>query len=414
MAIKVVGRLDRRSLMAPILLLVSAAAVTAMTIPSAPNLIDFHVYMLGGAALSDPGSLYSFAYTAQSPDQPLPFVYPPFAALLFWPLTWLPFPVAGLLWQLAMLVAVYAVVRVSQRLIGSGSQRSAMLWTAGVIWLEPVRIAFNMGQIGVFLTLAVLYAVYSRRWWVSGLLVGLAAGVKLTPAIAGFYFIGLRRWATVAFSAVVFLATIGLSYPVVGNQVQHYFTHVMGDTSVNPIGIVYNQSWRGGLTRIVGHDSGQRALLLTAIALTAVLAVLAWRALGATGQPRDRLGSLLIVELFGLMASPISWVHHWVWVVPLAMWLLTGPWREQPGARIFGYGWLVLTLVSVPSLLAFAEPTRWTISRPWYLAWAGLAYLVAAIATLAWIVVTGRRVHRYRESQSDPAPEPDAAVALRR
>ncbi|GAA2782799.1 hypothetical protein GCM10010533_21310 [Mycolicibacterium pallens] len=78
-------------------------------------------------------------------------------------------------------------------------------------------------------------------------------------------------------------------------------------------------------------------------------------------------------------------------MVPLAMWLLTGPWRERPGARIFGCAWLVLTLLSVPSLLAFAEPSLWVISRPWYLAWAGLVYVVAAMATLGWIVVTGRR-----------------------
>ncbi len=291
--------------MAPVLLLVSAAVLTAITIPSPPNLVDFHVYMLGGAALDQPDSLYSFGYSAQSPNQPLPFLYPPFAAMVFWPLTWLPFPVAGLLWQLAILLAVYGIVWISQRLIGSGGHRSAMLWTAGVIWLEPVRITFNLGQVGVFLTLAVLYAVYSRRWWVSGLLVGLAAGVKLTPAVTGLYFVGVRRWAAAAFSAVVFFCTIGLSYLVVGNQVPHFFTDVMGDMTRIPIGIAINQSWRGGLSRIVGHDVGQGALVLTAIALTAVLAVLAWRALGTSGQPRDLLGSLLVVELFGLLISPI-------------------------------------------------------------------------------------------------------------
>ena len=55
------------------------------------------------------------------------------------------------------------------------------------------------------LVLAVLYAVYSTRWWLSGLLVGLAAGVKLTPAVSGLYFLGVRRWGAVVFSAVVVL-----------------------------------------------------------------------------------------------------------------------------------------------------------------------------------------------------------------
>jgi alpha-1,2-mannosyltransferase len=43
----------------------------------------------------------------------------------------------------------------------------------------------------------------------------------------------------------------------------------------------------------------------------------AWRALGTGAQDRDRLGSLLVVQLVGLVLSSISWIHHWVWVVPL-------------------------------------------------------------------------------------------------
>ena len=70
-----------------------------------------------------------------------------------------------------------------------------MLWTAVGIWIEPLRSTFDYGQINVLLVLAVLYAVYSTRWWISGLLVGLAAGVKLTPAVSGLYFVGARRWA---------------------------------------------------------------------------------------------------------------------------------------------------------------------------------------------------------------------------
>jgi hypothetical protein len=121
-----------------------------------------------------------------------------------------------------------------------------------------------------------------------------------------------------------------------------------------------------------------------------VLAVLAWRALD-TESGRDRLGSLLVVQLFGLLVSPISWTHHWIWLVPLMIWLLHGHWRTRPGARFLGWGWLVLTLIGVPWLLSFAQPTIWEIGRPWYLAWSGLVYIAATLGTLAWIAVTGRR-----------------------
>jgi alpha-1,2-mannosyltransferase len=186
---------------------------------------------------------------------------------------------------------------------------------------------------------------------------------------------------------------------VVGDQTRYYFTELLGDARrVGPIGTSFNQSWRGGISRILGHDAGYGPLVLAGIAATAVLAVLAWRAVGGN---EDRLGAIVVVQLFGLLLSPISWTHHWVWLIPLMIWLLHGPSHERQGARVLGWGWVVLTVVGVPWLLSFAQPTIWQISRPWYLAWAGLIYIVATLATLAWIASTPRR------SRLSPAPSQD-------
>jgi alpha-1,2-mannosyltransferase len=92
-----------------------------------------------------------------------------------------------------------------------------------------------------------------------------------------------------------------------------------------------------------------------------------------------------------------------VWLIPLMIWLLHGPLRERRGARILGWGWLVLTLIGLPWLLSFAQPTIWEISRPWYLAWAGLIYPVATLATLTWMAATGRGSGRYRPPSPDPS-----------
>lgn len=397
---RVATRLAR---MAPGLLALSVAARLAWTylVPNGANFVDLHVYLGGAAALDHRGTLYSYVYADQTPDFPLPFTYPPFAALLFYPLSRLPFGLVALCWQLGTIAALYGVVRISQRLLRAGPEppvgrRHAMLWTALAIWLEPLRSTFDYGQVNVLLVLAVLAATASTRWWVSGPLVGLAAGVKLTPAVSGLYFAGMGRWRTVACAAAVFFATVALSVAVIGQQARYYFTDLLGDAGrVGPIGTSFNQSWRGGISRIVGHDAGYGPAVLAGIAVTAVLAVLAWRALGGAdganrASGRDRLGSLLVVQLFGLLLSPISWTHHWVWVVPLALWLLTGPWRDRPGARLLGCGWLVLTVIGVPWLLSFAQPTIWEIGRPWYLAWAGLVYIVATLVTLGWIAL-GRR-----------------------
>ncbi|MCV7312718.1 mannosyltransferase [Mycobacterium paraffinicum] len=383
---------------APALLVASVAARLGWTYlsPHGANFVDLHVYLGGAAAIDHPGTLYSYVYADQTPDFPLPFTYPPFAAVVFYPLSLLPFGLVAFAWQIATMAALYGAIRISQRLIGvapGGDGRPmAMAWTGVTIWIEPLRSTFDYGQVNVLLMVGVLWAVLTTRWWLSGLLVGVAAGIKLTPAISGVYLLGVRRWTAAAFSCVVFVATIGVSALVVGDQTRYYFTKLLGDAHrVGPIATSINQSWRGGISRILGHDAGFGPPVLAAIAVTAVLAVLAWRAL----DPSDRLGKLLVVELFGLLLSPISWTHHWVWLVPLMIWAIHGPLRERRGARVVGWGWLALTLVGVPWLLLFAQPTIWQISRPWYLAWAGLIYIVAAVATLAWIAVAGEGAERH-------------------
>ena len=391
--------------LAPVLLALSVAVRLGWTylVPNGANFVDLHVYLGGAAALDAPGTLYSYVYAEQTPDFPLPFTYPPFAALVFYPLSKLPFAVVALGWQIGTIAALYGVVRLSQRLISPGAaadggHRRAMLWTALGIWTEPLRSTFDYGQVNVILVLAVLWAVSSTRWWLSGLLVGVAAGIKLTPAISGLYFLGVRRWGAAVFAAVVFAGTVVLSLAVIGQQARYYFTDLLGDASrVGPIGTSFNQSWRGGISRILGHDAGYGTLVLAGIAVTAILAAWAWRALGSTwtgDADRDRLGSLLVVELFGLLISPISWTHHWIWLVPLMIWLFDGPWCSRAGARALGWAWLLLTVVGVPWLLSFAQPTIWQIDRPWYLAWAGLVYIVATLTTLGWIAISGRPVNR--------------------
>ena len=150
-----------------------------LDLPGAPgaNFVDLHVYLGGAAAIDHPGTLYSYVYADQTPDFPLPFTYPPFAAVVFYPLHLLPFGLVAFGWQVATMVALYGAIRLSQRLLGAGRKdRTAMLWTAITIWIDPLRSTFDYGQINVLLMLAVLWAVDSTRWWLTGLLVGVAAG----------------------------------------------------------------------------------------------------------------------------------------------------------------------------------------------------------------------------------------------
>lgn len=376
------------------LLLVSVGARLswAFFTPNGLNFVDLHVYVDGAASLLQ-GNLYDFTYSRDTPDFPLPFTYPPFAAMVFFPLHYLPFGVVGLAWQLLTVAALYGIVRIAlELLVGTDARNTrwtcvALAWTAIGVWTEPVRMTLDYGQVNVFLVFGIMVAARSGRWWVSGGLVGILAGIKLTPAITGLYFLARRRLSAAAFSAVVFFATVALSVLVLGEQAKMYFTTLFGDADrIGPVGSVWNQSLRGALSRIVGHDVGTGPLWLIAVTLSAALAYAAWRALG----PDDRLGTLVVVQLFGLLISPISWAHHWVWVVPMLVWLVYGPLAQRRGTRVIAACWTITTLVGVPWLLGSAQDSIWDISRPAVLSWLGAVNVIGVLAVYAWIIHAGR------------------------
>lgn len=396
---------------------VTARLLWAFLTPNGFNLVDLHVYVDGAASLQQ-GNLYDFTYSRDTPDFPLPFTYPPFAAMVFFPLHYLPFSFVGLAWQLLTVAALFGIVRIALELVVGADARNArwtsvaLAWTAIGLWTEPVRMTLDYGQVNVFLVLGIMFAARSSRWWVSGGLVGILAGIKLTPAIAGLYFLARRRWSAAVFSAVVFFATVALSVLVLGEQARLYFTTFFGDADrVGPVGSVWNQSLRGALSRIVGYDVGTGLLWLVAVALSAALAYASWRALG----PDDRLGTLVVVQLFGLLVSPISWAHHWVWVVPMLVWLVYGPLAQRRGTRVIAAAWAVATLIGVPWLLGWAQDSIWDISRPAVLSWLGAANVIGALVVYAWIIhagrtqpprepVTARPANRSDGREPDPTP----------
>ena len=387
----------------PLLLLVSVLGrmAVALGIPSGLNMVDLRVYTYGAANLGS-GGLYSFTYADLTPDFPLPFTYPPFAAMLMVPLHWMAFPVLAVLWQLATIAALFGVVRLSLRMLvgeavsSPGWQQAAVLWTAVGVWLEPVRTTLNFGQVNVFLVLGVLLAATSQRWWVAGGLVGLLAGVKLTPAITGLYLLGRRNVRAAVFSAAVFAATVVLSFVLVPAEARTYFFDVGTDAGrVGPVGSAINQSLRGVLSRLVGHDVGTGPVWLAAAAAACALGGLAWWRLDRS----DRLGQLLVVQLLGLLVSPISWSHHWVWLVPVVLWLVHGPLGHTLASRGLAAVLLVVLAADVITLLLALQPSIWDFSRPGVLSAAGAVYPVLAAAVLALMV------------RGDPTRRPAAPVA---
>jgi alpha-1,2-mannosyltransferase len=391
-------RADR---LAAVALAVSLAAHFALQlVPKTTTMIDLRVYRHAPPGLFG-GTLYDFRLGEFSEQFPLPFTYPPFAALTFLPLSWLPWVVVRFGWQLLSIGCLYWVARCAVRLVTpSAPHRHVMLWTAAALWFEPVRTTFNYGQINLVLAAVLLSALLAARDVTAGLGVGLAAGVKLAPGISALYFLARRRYAAAAWSVGWFAATVGLMFAIAPTASEQYWLHLLSDASrIGPVGSAINQSLRGALTRSAGFDVSLGPPWMIAVAAATVLTGFALRAAVRAG---DTVAAIVVVQFFGLLVSPISWSHHWVWVLPALVWLVRGPVAHRFLVRAAALLWLLLVGSYLVPLLVNAQPTSWTIPRPWYLSAPGWAYPVAAALTLVAVAVTLRR--------PPPAPAPPEGV----
>ncbi len=357
------------------------------------TMVDLMVYRNASPELFT-GFLYDWRLKEFSDQFALPFTYPPFSALVFVPLSWVPWAVARWFWQLACLACLWFVTRKSLQLVGSDDPRRAMLWTGLFVWVEPVRTTLNYGQINLVLAALLLGTMVSARHWKQGAGVGIAAGLKLTPAISGLYFLVTRRYQAAVWSIAAFFGTVAVAYAVSPRLSTEYWFHLLGDASrVGPVGSAINQSLRGALSRTVGYDIGTGPLFLAAVAVAAVLTAFA---LHASVKAKDTLAMIVSVQFLGLLVSPISWSHHWVWAVPALMWLVHA--AKHRLATVTAVAWVLAIGSYLISFLLKAQPSIWVIPRPWYYSALGWVYPAVGVLTLVTIAVVLRS---RRPSQED-------------
>ncbi len=252
------------------------------------------------------------------------FTYPPFAAVIFAVgsvLSW-----TALRW--AMTVASLAALGLSLWLVSGAlgyRDRPAVRLgaTLGVSALalatEPVQQTLSLGQVNLLLMLLVVADLLlppdgRTRWW-NGLGIGLAAGVKLTPLIFIPYLLLIRKYRQAATATGVFAATVALGYAILPRDSGSYWVDglFLKANRIVFLGTRGNQSLRGIVSRLAGSvNSGTVPWIATAV-LVAVLGLVAAAILYRAGQP---VAAMLACALTGLLVSPLSWDHHWVWVAP--------------------------------------------------------------------------------------------------
>ncbi|MGK2880981.1 MAG: glycosyltransferase 87 family protein [Mycobacterium sp.] len=381
------------------------ATMTSRVMGALPYRIDVDVYRMGAQAWLDGHRLYGdVLFETGVQGKSLPFTYPPIAAVLFTPFTWVSLQTATtvlVVGSAILLVASLTMVLTRLNVLAARWHRAAVATLAVAASIlfnaEPILSNFGYGQINAVL-MALVIADCVPRWsdgeprdrrrlrWPRGLLVGLAISIKLTPAVFLLYFF-LRGDRRALLTAVgTFAASVAVAFVVAPRDSWEYWTRSLlhtqriGDADLNT-----NQNLAGFLARI-GITGPLHFLLWAAVCFAALaLTVGAVRRLLASGEGADEpVLALICVALFGLLVSPVSWSHHWVWALPtiavcavigyrrrnayllvaaaVGMYVIwwaplrdirtdSGPWVEVLGAS---YVWWGLAVIAIADLTATA------------------------------------------------------------
>lgn len=378
------------------------------------NGVDAVVYRYGGGTVLEGQGLYTFSLF----DTQLPFTYPPFAALVFVVLAVLPIASTMLVVSSLNVVLLYLAVLLCWRNLGYRGVRThavSVFLAVAFTWLEPVRMTLWLGQINLLLLVLVLWDLGrpdgSR---LRGIGVGVAAGMKLTPAFFVLYALSLRQYRTVAVASATFVATVGAGLLVVFDDARTFWTSAIFQSDrIGLLASPANQSVRGALARAwPGHEPPVLVWMACSIALALVglwCAVLAHRR-------GERLLGLTVCGLTTPVVSPFAWGHHWVWCVPLVVLVLH--YATTTGARwMFGaaalltapfVAWYYTTSDGVAVIGTFMLPGPVWVREICTLAYPGVFVVLVVVVSAGW------RWDRSHGGRANAAPGLELALERQR
>ncbi|HEY6494264.1 MAG TPA: glycosyltransferase 87 family protein [Trebonia sp.] len=440
--------------------IVSWLIVQATT--GALNEVDLTVYRDGGLIVRHVQPYYDPSAYAPLYDWggfsplALKFTYTPFAAVAFaiasllpWVAMWVASVVVNVVALLAALWFTFGGLGYSNRRVRLGA---TLLAAAAVFWLQPVVRTIYLGQINLVLMAMIMWdlcqpsllASGRRRWW-KGALTGVAAGIKLVPLIFVPYLLITRRFREAVMTVVGFLATVLLGFAVLPHDSSQWWLHGLFWSDGNRAGFegwAGNQSLRAITTRFAGSVAAGQDPWIVAAAIAFILGMTAAYLLDRAGYA---VPALLVTALAGLLISPISWDHHWVWIAlgvavtahyaigavrrgarPTAYWL----WGLIAGVVFFFAAWPDALWESARNLGNFSLGFLWAqpntnpiqyaqhgdqpsyVEYHWHgfqLLW-GNAYIIAGVALLLIALWIGFRLRKRPPVAEVSAEEPLAAT----
>jgi alpha-1,2-mannosyltransferase len=366
-----------------------------------PYRIDIDVYRMGGQAWLDGTPLYADGVMfATQGGLDLPFTYPPLAAVVFAPFTWMSLSAASMaITAITLVLLIVSVTLVLTRLdvwpttgITAEPAWLRRTWLAvaivavAVVHLEPIQANFDFGQINVVLmTLVIADCVPRRTPWPRGLLLGLAIALKLTPAVFLLYFLLRRDVRTLLTTAAAVVVYTLLGFAFAWRDSWEYWTQTVSDTDrIGAATLNTNQNIAGALARLgLGEDVRFAAWVAASFAVLGLTTWAGRRALRA-GEP---LLALICVAMFGLVVSPVSWSHHWVWSLPTVLITAVLAYRHRNAllglVSVAGLALMVWSPITLmPKHREMSAPLWRQLAGGSYVWWALLVIVVAGTVTV--------------------------------
>lgn len=294
--------------------------------------VDLAVYRSGGLIVRHVRPLFDPRLSAPLYDWVgygklhLPFTYTPFAAVTFALISFVPWWLSQ---NLSVAVDILTLLTSLWLILGGLGYRKdrtrlggTLLAAAAVFWTEPVLRTMYLGQVNLVLMALIIWDLCQpdtgkSRWW-KGFGTGVAAGIKLVPLIFIPYLLlaGKFRQAAMACAGFAFTIAAGFAILPADSRTWWFDGLFFQGKRTGFTGWAGNQSLDGLITRLTGSINGAKPAWLAAAVVVGAVGVIAAALLDRKGYP---VPGLLTAALTGLLVSPISWDHHWVWIAPGAL-----------------------------------------------------------------------------------------------
>ena len=242
-----------------------------------PQHFDVYVYWYALNNWFSGNSLYDW-YAL--PDYKMyPFTYPPFGAWALSPLTWFDYETAARLMIMAIALQTAVIVALVGRSLGWswGSAFAIAPWAAILVQqcLEPFTQSVGFAQVNTAMMALVMIDVAAPDSWKGrGVASGLAAAIKLTPAIAVLIFLLRRQWRSAITMVATSLAVTLLSWVISPGESARFFFDAMWDPQ--RAGDAYytsNQNLKGFVARALPENTWS---ITWAIAVALALEAAIW------------------------------------------------------------------------------------------------------------------------------------------